>query len=184
MIPPIPQWDGMHVLIVHFPVALLLAAPVLLVLGLVFVKKPLGFGLLVAAFVIMLMGTISAYFTVSTGKAAGKMAIRTPEITQVITLHESLATATRNTFTVLTIVYGVVLFGPMLRKKQPRALTIIVTNCIFLLFYMGGVALVSNTAHQGGRLVHELGVQAFLPEEPASPPLWGIFGGNEKTAQE
>ena len=31
--PPIPSWDGLHPLIVHFPIALLLVAPLLVVLG-------------------------------------------------------------------------------------------------------------------------------------------------------
>ncbi len=32
--PPFPSWDGLHPLIVHFPIALLLVAPLFVVLGL------------------------------------------------------------------------------------------------------------------------------------------------------
>ena len=31
--PPIPSWDGLHPLIIHFPIVLLLVAPVLVLIG-------------------------------------------------------------------------------------------------------------------------------------------------------
>ena len=31
--PPIPSWDGLHPLIIHFPIALLLVAPLLVLIG-------------------------------------------------------------------------------------------------------------------------------------------------------
>ena len=31
--PPIPSWDGLHPLIIHFPIALLLVAPLLVLVG-------------------------------------------------------------------------------------------------------------------------------------------------------
>ena len=40
ILPPIPSWDGLHPLVVHFPIALLLAAPVLLLAGMVFPATP------------------------------------------------------------------------------------------------------------------------------------------------
>ncbi len=64
-LPPIPSWDGLHPLIVHFPIALLMVVPVLLVLGMIFRDGRRLFS--VAALVLMLMGTAAAYVAVETG---------------------------------------------------------------------------------------------------------------------
>lgn len=39
---------------------------------------------------------------------------------------------------------------------------VIPLNLAFLLFYSSGAVLLMNTAHQGGRLVHEFGVRAVM----------------------
>jgi hypothetical protein len=39
---------------------------------------------------------------------------------------------------------------------------LVVVNLAFLLFYGSGLVLLVNTAHQGGRLVHEFGVRAMV----------------------
>ncbi len=57
--PPIPSWDAWHPLIIHFPIALLLVAPVLVLLRILLPKQ--GRGLLIAAFVVMALGTIGTY---------------------------------------------------------------------------------------------------------------------------
>src|SRR5688572_4784583 len=74
MLPPIPSWDGLHPIIVHFPIALLLIAPILIVLGTIFYKN--GRAFMVSAFVLMLIGTIAAFIATATGEAAGELAER------------------------------------------------------------------------------------------------------------
>ncbi len=49
-LPSLPGWDGLHPLVVHFPIALLLVAPVFVVLGLVLPRA--GRGFLVGALVL------------------------------------------------------------------------------------------------------------------------------------
>jgi len=51
MFPPIPSWDAMHPLIVHFPIALLLVTPLLVIFGIVLPKQARG--LFIAALVVM-----------------------------------------------------------------------------------------------------------------------------------
>jgi uncharacterized membrane protein len=64
-IPPIPPWDSMHVLIVHFPVALLLLSPVFIVIGAV-LTPPKGRPYMMAALITLLLGTASLFVAVST----------------------------------------------------------------------------------------------------------------------
>lgn len=160
MFPPIPSWDGLHPIIIHFPIALLLVVPLIILIG-VFVPKS-GRAFMISAFILMLIGTVATFIAVATGDAAGELAEHMNNVESVLEEHEELAETTRSVFTALTIVFGVILFAPMLFKKELSRVISIPLNLAFLVFYGSGVVLLMNTAHQGGRLVHELGVRAVM----------------------
>lgn len=164
MFPPIPSWDGLHPIIIHFPIALLIVAPIIILIGLLMPKN--GRTFLVSAFVLMLIGTIATYIAVSTGEAAGELAEQMNNVEAVLEQHEELAETTRTVFTALTAIFGVILFAPLLFKKELSRAILIPLNLAFLLFYGSGVVLLLNTAHQGGILVHQLGVHAVM--DPAA----------------
>jgi uncharacterized membrane protein len=162
--PPLPSWDGLHPLIIHFPIALLIVAPLLVVLGALAGKR--GKGLLMAALILMALGTTFSYVAVETGEAAAELADRTPQMAPVLAHHEKLAERTRLIFTVLTVLFAAVLLTPALLKwemKRPLALALCAG---FLVFYAVGAVTLANTAHNGGRLVHEFGVRALMPAAP------------------
>ena len=158
--PSIPGWDGLHPLIVHFPIALLLIAPVLVILGLVFSKHSKG--VFLSAFVLMVLGTIAVYVATSTGAAAGELAERQKNVEAVLEQHEELAETTRTIFTALTIIFAAILIIPGLLKKNLGRASSAILHIAFLVFYLAGALVLANTAHQGGRLVHELGVRAMV----------------------
>ena len=163
--PPLPSWDGLHPLIIHFPIALLLVAPLFVALGVLFAKKH-GRGLLLAAFVLMILGTASTFVAVSTGEAAGKLAERTPAINAVLEHHEALAERTRLVFSILTVVFAALLVAPRFTRRPLEGRAAVAAYGVFLLFYLTGAVLLANTAHNGGRLVHEFGVQSLMASEP------------------
>lgn len=171
MFPPIPSWDGLHPIIIHFPIALLIIAPLIILIG-IFTPKG-GRAFLISAFILMLIGTIATFVAVSTGKAAGELAEHINNVDAVLEQHEELAETTRAVFAALTTVFGVVIFAPMLLKKELERMVVIPLNLAFLLFYGSGVLLLLNTAHQGGRLVHELGVRAVMSAQtgPGKNPV-------------
>lgn len=161
MLPPIPSWDGLHPLIIHFPIALLLVAPLLVVLGMFLPGK--GRAFLISAFILMLIGTVATFIAASTGEAAGELAERLPGVEPVLEQHEELAETTQVVFSVLTGIFGLVVFAPLIFKKELTRAIVIPLNLAFLLFYGAGVVLLINTAHQGGLLVHQYGVRAMMP---------------------
>jgi len=160
MFPQIPSWDAMHPMIVHFPIALLLIVPLLLVMGLVW--KTNGRGLMIAALVLMAAGTIGTYVAFSTGSAGEDVAEKIIGAKTVLEQHEELAETTRIIFTVLTLIFAAILLVPRLLKKELGQRTAAFVTSAFLLFYLAGTVVLANTAHQGGRLVHELGVRAAI----------------------
>lgn len=164
-LPPIPSWDGLHPLIIHFPIALLLVAPLLVLVG-ALLKPEKGRPVLYVALALMIAGTLSIFLAAATGEAAGKLAERTPQIDAVLERHEELADATRAVFSGLTAIFAAIIFGPMALQKLSGRLVSTVLPLVFLLFYGVGVLLLTNTAHNGGRLVHEFGVRAMVAPSP------------------
>jgi len=169
MFPPIPEWDALHPLVVHFPVALLLGAPVFMVIALSSPRLQRSFAS--AALIMMVMGTIAAYVAVETGEAAAELAVRSGGVGPVLERHEDLAETTTTLFSILCIVFAVITIGPLFLKKPIKRAYQVLMQVVFLLGYLGCTVVLANTAHQGGRLVHEFGVHAFVaPEVPVTPP--------------
>jgi uncharacterized membrane protein len=165
-LPPIPSWDGLHPLIIHFPIALLLIAPVFIVVGAA-LRPQKGRPYLIAAMVLLLMGTATIFVAVETGEAAGQLADRSAGVAQVLETHESLAERTSVVFSILSVIFVALLVVPRLLKKVDTRLTTTILPLAFLALYSAGVLLLVNTAHNGGRLVHEFGVQAIVASSPA-----------------
>lgn len=164
-LPPVPGWDGLHPLIIHFPIALLFVAPVFVLLGAALGPRR-GRPMLYSALLLMVLGAASTFLAVETGEAAGKIAERSPEINAMLEQHESLAERTRLTFSLLAVVFAGILLAPVISHRGPSRIVFTVLTLAFLIAYGAGMLLLANTADHGGRLVHELGVHALIP--PAS----------------
>ncbi len=160
--PTIPGWDGLHPLVVHFPIALLMVAPILVILGLVIPKYRPGF--LASAFVLMLLGTIGAYFAVETGEAGAQLVDITgnESLAAAIDHHQALGEDTRLVFTVLTGLMALLLFVPLF-VRRPMGKPVALFSIVFLAVYGASLLLLANTASAGGELVHRFGVHAILP---------------------
>jgi uncharacterized membrane protein len=179
-IPPLPGYDGLHPLIVHFPIALLFTAPVLIVLGML-LKKGRAFS--VAALVLMLLGTGSMFLALSTGEAAEGQADAVAGAKGVLDQHEDLAETARNVFLGLTGVFMVLLIAAGVLGTRFSRRALVISSALFLFPYLGGMLVLANTAHQGGRLVHELGVRAPMASAtpPGQPPGAPAGRGEEET---
>lgn len=121
-VPTLPPWDAMHPIVVHFPIALLAVAPVMVLAGLLLRRHRTG--LLLAAWLMMALGTAGAFVAVSTGEAAEDLAVGTAgseaALSVVLHEHEELAETTRNIFTGLTLAYGLLLCAGAWMARRRR----------------------------------------------------------------
>jgi len=160
-VPPIPSWSELHPLVIHFPIALLLVAPLFIIAG-ILMNPQNGRPFLMTALALMVLGTVGTVVAVLTGEAAAEVAHRTSGVSAVLERHQELAEITRDIFGLLSVIFAAILFVPRFLKRETTTAAARTLPLAFLLFYGAGTVVLVNTAHNGGRLVHEFGVHAVL----------------------
>lgn len=167
--PTPPPPEGYHVLLIHFPIALLLVAPLFILLGALVAARWQGFA--VVAALLMVLGTAGTWVAVSTGETARDVIEEaSDEALEVLEEHEELGELTRNIYTGLTAAYVIFVLLTLVWGPIAKAAIRIPLGLIFLALSAGAALYLAGTAHLGGRLVHEYGIRATLAEtaRPAS----------------
>jgi uncharacterized membrane protein len=165
--PPVPSYEGMHVLLVHFPVALLLVAPMFMFLAMVLPVRLRWCSF--AATALLVFGTIALFAATSTGLAARDVVEEgSDEMFSVLKQHEQLGELLRIVFSIVTVLYGLFVLLPIVIRRWITPSYLVPVQLVFLLVFLGLGLLLANTAHLGGRLVHQYGVHAAMAEAPPS----------------
>ena len=168
MLPPTPPWEGLHPLVIHFPIALLLVSALFVFLGAIFPAR--GWWLRCTALILLALGTASAFVAVRTGEYARDVVEEGSDtVFQTLDKHEELGEKTRNAFAALTVVYAILIGLPLRWKQLSQTSVHVPLHLVFLAVLMAGNLLMANAAHLGGRLVHEFGVHSALGGEPSKP---------------
>jgi uncharacterized membrane protein len=102
-LPTLIPWDSLHPLIIHFPIALLLVSPLSVLIG-AFLTPLKGRPYMVAALILLLLGTGSLFLAVQTGEAASELAERSAAMSPMLESHQTLATETRGIFATLSVI--------------------------------------------------------------------------------
>lgn len=171
--PPIPQWDGAHPIIVHFPIVLLAVAPLFVVLAMA--CKPASRWFAISALLVMLLGAGAVVLASNSGEAAEPYAEAVAGAHDTLERHEELAEQATVTFLVLAAVYFAIVAAQLWLGEKVKHPLVAAAHGVFLVPYVLGLLLLANVAHEGGRLVHEHGVRAPMsgvtPAE-ALPPRY------------
>ncbi len=175
-LPPLPAWNELHPLVIHFPIALLIVAPlfVLLAFALKSARRWLG----AAALLLMALGTVGAFVAVETGEAAAKAHHFEPRVEAVVEQHADLAEDVRDLFTGLTVAYAVLLLLPPALRRFEGPTATVVLHGVFLLAYVVCLVVLVNAADLGGQLVHRYGVRGIISAGAPS----GDHGGQSPVA--
>ena len=153
----INDWGSLHPLIVHFPIALLFVAPLFIVLGIIIQKSLRDF--YICALILMLLGTAGVFLAVSTGNSAAETVANDPAIAATLKAHVRFAEQSQLNFSILAILFLLYVISPNFTQKRlgkfDRA-----AGSLFLIIYVFNLALIFNTAHYGGKLVHQHGIRS------------------------
>ncbi|GLH74264.1 hypothetical protein GETHLI_27660 [Geothrix limicola] len=149
-----PPFNHLHPAIVHFPIALLMVAPAIFLLGALWPAQRRGIH--AVALGLLLLGVLGGLAALITGEAAQIFARRTPELRAALDHHEDLAQGTMGIFGALAATWCLYLGLIRLRRRElPPALG----RSLFILWMLlsaCGVVTLILTGHAGGRMVHEL----------------------------
>jgi uncharacterized membrane protein len=159
----VPPFNHIHPAIVHFPIALLTTAPLLVLLGLLWPGQRRGVH--ASALVLLVLGFSGLVLALESGEAVERYARTTPALLAGVRDHELAAQWTTLIFGLLAAAFTVLWFLPLLRKRElPRSLERGLLALWLVLSAVGVVAL-GRTGHAGGHLVHDLHTHAG-PEPP------------------
>lgn len=160
MMPPIPAWEHIHPLIVHMPLGVLLVAPLLIIAAGVSNKSRMALG--IAAMIVIGFGTLGTILATASGEAASDAVSIPAGAVKVLEEHEELAEMARNVFLMLAVVYATLLGVTALWKDKVKRALWIGGHVVYLALLSGGLMLLANVGHEGGRLVHQYGVRAHI----------------------
>ena len=162
MFSSLPPWEGIHPLLVHFPIALLIVAPVLMLATLVKSHRTQCFS--IAALIVMVLGVAGAILAVFSGAAASELVWNnvSPEIRTAIHKHAEMAEWARTIFAILTVIYAALILLPPLMKKELSPRVDLVARIVFLVVWTGCLLILAEAAHRGGELVHVHGIRAMF----------------------
>lgn len=166
--PPLPSWDAMHPLIIHFPIVLLLLTPLFVLIAAI-LRPPNNRSYMIAALITLFLGTLSVFLAASSGEEAAELADRGGGVNAVLSAHETLASTCEVVFSIyLALFAGLFIWQWVSRQGQSRIIST-AAPLVFLAVYSVGLIYLVNTAHAGGRLVHEFGVRAMMPQDKGDP---------------
>lgn len=158
-LPMIPGWDGIHPLLVHWPLTLFFLAPVFALIA-ALTKATVRRTFLVSSLVAMLLGTTSIYVAFDAGEsAATNNPIR--EASAVVERHHELASLARSSLTVATLLFSLTLLLCLSFHFPLREVTAMLPLGS-VIFYGFGLFWLVHTAYQGERLVHEFGIGGIV----------------------
>jgi uncharacterized membrane protein len=158
-LPPMPAWDSMHPMIIHFPIVLLLLSPMFVLISAI-LSPPKGKPYMVSALQILLLGAGSLFFAGSTGHSAAGLAERGEAVDPVLEAHEDLASETQIVFAGLSAILSGMYFIPRLLKRQENRLFSTFLPLAFLVLYTAGFLFL---------VIHEFSIHAVVLASSALP---------------
>ncbi|MBI4912184.1 MAG: hypothetical protein HY823_05565 [Acidobacteria bacterium] len=153
-----PSWNHLHPAVVHFPIALGVAVPLLALLALLWPGQRRG--LLAGSLLVLALALGAALLALATGQAAEPFARRTPELRAALLSHESRAQLATVLLAFLGLALGALLGIPSLLRRSLPEPVLRGMLILWIAFSLGTAGALLLAGKEGGRMVHELHTHA------------------------
>ena len=154
----LPPWNHLHPAIVHFPIALLTVAPLLVLLGLLWPAQRRGIH--AAALILLVLGFGGLLLAMESGEAVERFASATPALLAGLRDHELAAKKATLIFGLLGAGFLALWVTPLVRRRALAPHVELGLLVFWLFLAAGGVLALARTGHLGGHLVHDLHTHA------------------------
>jgi uncharacterized membrane protein len=154
----LPPWNHLHPAIVHFPIALLMVAPLLVLVGLFWPGQRRGFH--AAALILLVLGFGGLLLAMESGEAVERFARATPALLGGLRDHELAAQKATLIFGLLGAGFAALWVSPLVRRRALAPHVELGLLVFWLFLAAGGVLALARAGHLGGHLVHDLHTHA------------------------
>lgn len=160
IMPPIPDWDAIHPAIVHLPIGIITATPVLLLLAILIPRMRMGLAYTTA--ILLILATITAFLATNSGEVASDLPSfpSDPKAQEILHEHDDFAHFTRNYAATFAGLFAIAVIIMAVMKKRMKPVVFVIVLVIALLAALILCRQLAWTGHTGARLVHEMGVMA------------------------
>ena len=146
--PPMPSWDALHPLIIHFPIALLLLCPLFVLISAI-LRPAMSRPYMVASLIVLFLGTGSLFIAASTGEEAAELAERGGAMSAVLETHEHLASEAKIAFSILSaILMGIFLLPRFLKPPESPAFFDRTADCVSACLQRGNYVARQNRSRR------------------------------------
>ncbi len=158
--PTIPAWGEAHAMIIHFPIAILLTAPLFILVGLFFKKNGKFFNY--SALILMLLGFFGLAIALASGEASADLVSIPKKALETLEKHKELSIIARNLYAGLIMIFALLIYVPLMIKKELTPSLNRIVSILFVVVYMFCSLSLINAADTGKALVHTYGVKAKI----------------------
>ena len=161
--PPLPTWETAHPVVVHLPIGVLAAVPLIALWAMIAGanRRTVGW----AVMLLVLVGTTGTVLAAASGARAQEIANVPGGAAKLLDRHEELGELARNSFLGVAGAYAAITILSMILKDRIKRPVWVVLHAAWLIGFFAAFLVLANAGHMGGRLVHEFGVRAQLHEK-------------------
>lgn len=152
-LPSVSDLNGIHSFIVHFPIALFLSVPFIILIGIV--KKQNYIYFYYTALMLLVVACLMIFAASVSGETEALKFSMSKKAAELLDRHKEYASICKGIFVGITLIYSLYLIIPALLKKQLSKKIHTAINIVLLMLYIPSGIMILQLAFTGSRLISE-----------------------------
>jgi uncharacterized membrane protein len=158
--PSFVEFNEVHSFLVHFPIALFLVVPLIIILGLL--KKENYIHYFYTALLILVFASVAIFLASASGEASAEKFTLSKKAAEAVQKHKDFAGICKGIFLGITLLYALYLLIPALLRKQLSKKIHTAINILVLMLYLPSIIMILQLATTGTKLISEFKIFDML----------------------